>query len=128
MREHNSRRRDFEVFYARQMRNNPTRAEHLLWQALRGKSLGVRFRRQQPLGPFVVDFYCSRARLVIELDGEQHASAEKSRDDEERTRRLEEISCRVIRFWNGQVMNDLDGVIQTIRRALVERGVSVTQT
>src|SRR5437660_5465062 len=103
MRENDSRRKDFETFYARQMRSNPTKAEHLLWQVLRRKSLGVRFRRQQPMGSFIVDFYCSRARLVIELDGEQHASAEKSRDDEDRTRRLEQINCRVIRFWNGEV-------------------------
>ncbi len=124
MREHDSRRKDFETFFARRMRGNPTRAENLLWQVLRRRMLGVRFRRQQPMGPFIVDFYCSRARLVIELDGEQHASEEKRRDDEERSRRLEQIDCRVIRFWNGEVLNDLDGVVARIRSALAERGVS----
>ena len=126
MREHDSRRKDFETFYARQMRNNPTKAEHVLWQALRRKSLGVRFRRQQPMGPFVVDFYCSHARLVIELDGEHHANEEKQRDDEERTRELERIQCCVLRFWNGEVLNDFDGVMGRIRSALAERGVSPT--
>jgi very-short-patch-repair endonuclease len=124
MRDHDLRRRDFETFYARQMRNNPTKAENLLWQTLRRKALGVRFRRQQPMGPFVVDFYCSRARLVVELDGELHANEETRRNDEERTRRLEQTDCRVIRFWNGEVLNDLDGVVARIRSALAERGVS----
>src|SRR5215471_7144099 len=114
MREHDSQRKDFETFYARQMRNNPTKAENLLWQVLRRKALGVRFRRQQPIGSFIVDFYCSLARLVVELDGEVHESDEKRRDDEERTRYLERIECRVIRFWNGEVLNDLDGVVARI--------------
>ena len=126
MPEHALRRREFETFYARQMRNNPTKAEHLLWQILRRKGLGVRFRRQQPMGPFVVDFYCSAARLVIELDGEQHATEENRRYDEERTGELERLQCRVLRFWNGEVLNDLDGVVGRIRGALAERGVSST--
>lgn len=123
MRENNFRRKDFELAYAREMRRNPTKAERCLWQALRGKRLGVRFRRQQPIGSFVVDFYCSRARLVIELDGDQHGAAEIMNDDEERTHWLRNRGYRVIRFWNGEVENQSESVLARIRRELVEVGV-----
>jgi very-short-patch-repair endonuclease len=123
MREHDPRRKHFETFYARQMRSNPTVAERKLWQALRRKTFGVRFRRQQPIGSFIVDFYCSPARLVIELDGTQHGTDDQVAYDDERTRWLQQKGYRVLRFWNDEVLYYQEGVLERIQIAMAERGV-----
>ena len=102
---------------ARSLRSNPTEAERRLWRGLRQKQLdGHRFRRQHPIGPYVVDFICLDAKLVIEVDGGQHASQKD--EDSERTEWLAERGYRVIRFWNSDVLSNIEGVIETIRRAL----------
>ena len=99
---------------ARKLRLTPTDAEIRLWSRLRGKQLaGFRFRRQHPLGPYVVDFFCAEAKLIVEVDGGQHAD-----DGEARTRWLEARTYRVIRFWNNDVLANTDGVLQMIRDAL----------
>jgi very-short-patch-repair endonuclease len=77
---------------------------------------GYKFRRQAPIGPYVVDFVCFEKRLVIELDGSQHA--ERTDQDEQRTRYLERQGFRVIRFWNVEVFENLDGVLECIWREL----------
>ncbi|WP_420642830.1 endonuclease domain-containing protein [Candidatus Leptofilum sp.] len=101
------------LHHAREMRQQPTEPERRLWQHLRRKQLGgFRFRRQQPLGAYIVDFYCHEARLIVEVDGDSHAFQEKY--DAERTAWLEEQGNHVIRFWNVEVMQNLDGVLQVI--------------
>jgi len=103
--------------YVQQLRSTPTDAESRLWSRLRRKQLdGFRFRRQQPIGPYIVDFFCPSAKLVIEVDGGQHAVLEN--DDARRTRWLEARGCRVVRFWNNDVLANTDGVILAILEAL----------
>ena len=102
--------------FARHLRKHSTRAEDVLWQALRGRRLdGLKFRRQVPLLDYVVDFLCSDRKLVIEVDGVQH-----ERDaayDARRTGELESQGLWVIRFTNEQVLGDLDDVLHRIRAA-----------
>jgi very-short-patch-repair endonuclease len=93
-----------------------TDAEKKLWQMLRAKRLeDFKFRRQQPIGPFIVDFVCQSEQLVIEADGSQHAD---SPDDVRRTEWLEARGYRVLRFWNGDVLRRPDDVVMTIYRTL----------
>ena len=97
---------------ARQMRNAPTDAEHRLWQHLRASQLdGAKFTRQHPIGNFIADFACRSLRLAIELDGGQHAD---SPTDANRTRIIEAHGYRVIRFWNNEVLGNMDGVLTVI--------------
>jgi very-short-patch-repair endonuclease len=99
---------------ARRLRLTPTDAEIRLWSRLRRKQLeGFRFRRQHPLGPYVVDFFCAAAKLIVEVDGGQHAE-----DEEARTNWLEARGYRVIRFWNNDVLANTEGVLSTILDAL----------
>ncbi len=99
---------------ARKLRLTPTDAEIRLWSRLRRKQLeGFRFRRQHPLGPYVVDFFCPEAKLVVEVDGGQHAD-----DGETRTRWIEAQGYRLIRFWNNDVLANTEGVLSTILDAL----------
>jgi very-short-patch-repair endonuclease len=79
---------------------------------------GFKFRRQHPLGGFVVDFFCERARLAIELDGGGHAEKEQAAYDTRRTERLGEMGVRVLRFWNLDVMTNLDGVVEVILKEI----------
>ena len=98
---------------ARFLRKNLTEAEQKLWSRLRRKQLhGFRFRRQRPIGPYIVDFVCLEASLIIEVDGGQHA--EQISKDEVRTRFLEKEGFRVIRFWNNDVLANTDGVLDTM--------------
>ncbi|THD74276.1 MAG: endonuclease domain-containing protein [Phenylobacterium sp.] len=102
--------------HARSMRREPTRAEARLWNALRGHRLGGwKWRRQAPLGPFIVDFLCNHARLIVELDGTAHA--DNGLYDIDRTLRLQRFGFRVLRFSNEAVLADLGGVCADILRA-----------
>jgi very-short-patch-repair endonuclease len=102
---------------ARQLRNSLTPAEARLWSRLRGNLLGgVSFRRQHAIGPFVVDFCAPKLKLVIELDGGQHAN--QAAYDAERTTFLEQEGYRVLRFWNNQVERDTNGVVTAILQAM----------
>ena len=103
---------------ARTLRRNSTDAEIRLWSALRDRRLaGYRFRRQHPIGPFIVDFGCTRHQLIIEADGGQHAD---NAADEERTEWLQRNGWRVLRFWNNDILANTNGVIETILRELSE--------
>jgi very-short-patch-repair endonuclease len=105
--------------FARSLRNNATEAERKLWQQLRLlKAEGFHFRRQVPIGTAVADFACYRAKLVIELDGGQHSLPERARLDAARTAMLSRHGFRVIRFWNIDVFQNMDGVVTEIRLAL----------
>jgi very-short-patch-repair endonuclease len=86
---------------ARKLRKNATESERRLWIALRTmKTRGLHFRRQAPIGPYIVDFVCHRAKLIVELDGGHHADAEQKAHDDKRTAFLESVGYRVHRFWN----------------------------
>jgi len=102
---------------ARSLRNDATEHERLLWFELRKRRFnGHKFSRQIPIGPFICDFVCRREMLVIELDGGQHsANVEK---DMALTRFIETAGYRVLRFWNHEVVENLDGVLQTIGAAI----------
>jgi len=102
---------------ARQLRKNPTDAERRLWARLRYRQVdGFRFRRQVPIGPFIADFACLERRLLIEVDGGQHAVDPAS--DAERTRWLESRGYCILRFWNHDVLRNTEGVLGTISLAL----------
>ncbi|MCZ4343229.1 endonuclease domain-containing protein [Sphingomonadaceae bacterium G21617-S1] len=102
---------------AKKLRNNATGVERKLWQHLRNSQLkGFKFSRQMPVAGFVCDFLCRSARLVIELDGGQHDS--QTDEDETRTRRIEAEGYRVIRFWNNDVNDGIEGVLLRISEAL----------
>ena len=104
---------------ARDMRREPTHAEEVLWGALQKKQVaGLKFRRQHPVGRFVLDFYCPSHRLVVEVDGEVHDSQQER--DTERTRILETHGYRVLRFRNHQVLRELPDVVRRIADAAAE--------
>jgi len=102
---------------ARALRTNATDAERRLWRHLRQRQIdGFRFRRQQPIGPYFVDFFCPEAKLILELDGGQHTMREAA--DEARTEWLEARGYRVLRFWNNDVLQNSEGVLVRIGQAL----------
>ena len=93
--------------FAREMRKSSTDAEAKLWSILRDRSLaGFKFRRQHPVAGYILDFYCVRKRLAIELDGGQHADSDAITYDQRRTNRLNEVGVRVLRFWDHDVRRD----------------------
>ena len=101
---------------AQRLRRELTDAERKLWNVLRNRQLdGAKFRRQQPIGPFIADFVCQERRLIIEADGGQHA---ESTSDAKRSAFLESKGYRVLRFWNNDILMNLDGVAQVIATAL----------
>lgn len=109
-----------QVKRSRELRKNPTDAERKLWYFLRDKQLeDFRFRRQRPIGNYIVDFICLDAKLVIELDGGQHA--EQHEYDAMRTAYLKQQGLRVLRYWNNDVMQNIEGVLEDIHTALLQR-------
>jgi adenine-specific DNA-methyltransferase len=106
---------------SRSLRRGMTDAEQLLWRHLRMRQMGgCKFRRQHPLGRYILDFVCLDAGLVIELDGGQHA--ESAERDQDRTEWLEQQELRVLRFWNNDVLKDIESVKQVIWNALGKAG------
>jgi adenine-specific DNA-methyltransferase len=98
---------------ARELRNNPTDAEQCLWHELNRRQIaGVKFRRQQPISPFIVDFVCFERRVVVEVDGGQHT--EQLHYDEQRMRWLEAQGYRLMRFWNNDVLANTRAVAQAV--------------
>ena len=107
---------------ARDLRRNLTDAERALWRHLRQRQVaGLKFRRQHPIGHYILDFVCLEARLVIELDGGQHA--DRQGEDHERTAWLEARGYRVLRFWNTDVLGNPEGLLELILRAVAGSGV-----
>ena len=103
---------------ARNMRKNPTDAERLLWQHIRNfKIKGVKFRRQEPIGRYIVDFVNYEERIVIELDGGQHAIDKEN--DQIRDNWLKAEGFKVLRFWNNEVFENLEGVLEVMRKELL---------
>jgi very-short-patch-repair endonuclease len=106
---------------AKRLRRDSTAAEIALWKSLRAKRLaGLKFRRQQPMGPFVLDFLCAEHKLVVEIDGEGHSEPDQSIRDDARTAQLNSFGYRVLRFPNELVLNDLAIVLQAILEATVQ--------
>lgn len=101
---------------ARRLRAEMTDVERLLWSRLRGAQLGHSFTKQFPIGKAVADFACRSAKLVVELDGGQHAGSPE--EDAERTRMIEAHGYSVIRYWNSDVMENINGVLEDILRHL----------
>ena len=101
--------------FARNLRNNCTKSEAILWKSLKGKQLlGYNFHRQKPIDRFIADFYCYELKLVIELDGASHHSAHARRKDRWRTRILEKLGLVVLRFEDEEIYSDIDSVIGRI--------------
>jgi very-short-patch-repair endonuclease len=99
--------------HVRELRKNMTPAEGILWTALRDRRfLGYKFRRQQVMGEFILDFYCSNTLIALEIDGETHLG--KEANDERRTIWLEQQNIKVLRFWNTQVYDELEPVLESI--------------
>jgi very-short-patch-repair endonuclease len=113
--------RNAVVLRARALRRSATLPEGLLWQVLRKRPQNLKFRRQHPLGPFVVDFYCAAARLVVEVDGASHDMGDRPSCDARRDAWLREQGLRVLRFNATEVMNDLESVMTEIHRAARRR-------
>lgn len=105
--------------FAKGMRKAPTEAERKLWWHLRHRLalLGTHFRRQVQIGPYIADFACHASKLVIEIDGGQHG--EQSTRDEMRSKRLETDGYRVLRFWNNDVLTNIEGVLTEIQHAVL---------
>ena len=108
---------------AAELRKFPTPAESKLWAYLRKNQLnGIRFRRQHAIGPYIADFCSPRSKLIIEVDGSQHLDNEEH--DNSRTRYFNEKGYKVLRFWNNEVANDLNGVIQAILNELEDMNIN----
>jgi len=101
--------------FAREMGRDPTRAESILWSYLRGKQFGVRFRRQEPVGPFIADFACIGRKLIVEVDGDSHIDLAR---DERRDAWFLDRGWFVLRFWDGDVISDINDILEIIQMAL----------
>lgn len=107
---------------SRDLRNNMTDAEQLLWRKLRRKQIfGLQFYRQKPILNFIVDFYCPAANLVIECDGGQHYTAEGLEADRARDQALAQLGLNVLRFDNRQILTEIDGVVEKIYCVVEQR-------
>ncbi len=105
--------------HSKDSRREPTVAEIRLWECLRGKQLGVKFRRQHVIDEFIADFVCLDEMLVIEVDGEYHFTDEQKAADQQRTDKLNSLGFRVIRFTNDEVLFKIDEVLNSIRKCFV---------
>ena len=107
---------------ARQLRENMTDSERLLWSRLRGKQIrGIQFYRQKPIGNYIVDFYAPKATLVIEVDGSQHKENQHHENDICRDNFLSEANIKVLRFNNNEVLKNIDEVLEVVYQTVVER-------
>jgi very-short-patch-repair endonuclease len=105
---------------AQSLRRTLTRAETILWTRLRRRALGLQFRRQFPIGPYIADFACASARLIVEVDGETHSTPAEQAHDERRRRFIEGEGWDVLRVWNSDVYENEEGVVAAIMDRLQE--------
>ena len=111
-----------DIALARTLRTHSTEVEKQLWWRLRNRQLGgFKFRRQFPAGGYILDFACEAQKLAVELDGGQHNSPEHRERDAARTARLEQSGWRVLRFWNNEVTENIEGVLEVIQHALTRK-------
>ncbi len=105
--------------FARKLRKEATDAEQCMWNLLRNRRLsGFKFRRQRPIGNYVIDFYCHEAHLGVELDGGQHNEPDKQKKDALRSSFLESKGVTIIRFWNDEVLRETESVLEALLSAL----------
>ena len=105
--------------FARRLRQQQTEAERTLWAGLRNRQLqGVKFRRQQPIGPYIIDFVSFDNKLIVEVDGAHHGEQEIRKGDTDRAEMLRSMGYRVLRFWDNEVLSNTDSVIEEIRQNL----------
>jgi very-short-patch-repair endonuclease len=110
---------DRTLTIARRLRRDLTEPERLLWMLLRDRRFAqYKFRRQVPIGPYIADFVCFSAKLVLELDGVQHLEARQAAHDLQRTAHLEQAGFRVLRIWNGHLFTERESVLEAIWQAL----------
>ena len=107
-----------QKYLARRLRNNMTDAEWKLWASLSRDQMGVRFRRQTPIGRYIVDFVCFSPQLIIECDGGQHAIHPEY--DKKRDAFLKELNFKVLHFWNHDILSNTDGVLTVIKNTIDE--------
>lgn len=100
------------------LRNSATPQEIILWSRLKNSQIGYKFRRQHSVGKYIVDFYCPEKKLIIELDGWQHKEEDQERYDKERSKFLESLGFKILRFWNNDINDNLNGVILKIEKFL----------
>ena len=100
--------------FRKDLRNNATPQEVILWSRLRRSQLGFKFRRQHSIGKYIVDFYCPIKNLIVEVDGGQHDELGQRRYDENRTKYFESLGFKVLRFWDNDVNNNLSSVVSEI--------------
>ena len=105
---------------ARKLRQTMTDVEVKLWCRLHRNQLGVRFRRQCPIGPYVADFACHEPKLIIELDGGQHSEPDQQEYDERRTNWLRSQGFEILRYWNFQINDEMEEVVEAIEQRLQE--------
>jgi very-short-patch-repair endonuclease len=109
--------RNAELEKRRILRANMTGSEKILWEKIRNKKLGLKFRRQYSIGPYVVDFYCAQLKLAVEIDGGVHAANDVKEYDKEREDFIKSFGIKMIRFDNEEVKGDLNRVLKTIENA-----------
>ena len=103
---------------AKELRQSETHTETLLWSHLRKRQLGVKFRRQHPLGDYIADFYCHPARLVVEIDGHYHQEKAQKEFDSSRDEAMNQLGIQVLRFSDERVKEDIEAVIEEIKKCL----------
>lgn len=103
---------------ARELRQKLTHAELVLWMRLKDKPNGIKFRRQHPIATYIVDFYCHAGKLVIEVDGPIHSEETTANNDLQRDQDLKKMGFAILRFSNGEVLNDVENVVSTIMQHL----------
>jgi very-short-patch-repair endonuclease len=103
----------------RELRRKATSQEKLLWEKLRNQKLGFRFKRQYSIGGYILDFYCAKKKLIVELDGEIHNTKDAKEYDAVRDKFFRELGYKTIRFWNGEVESDTEKVLEKIKSYLV---------
>lgn len=102
------------ILRRRELRKNSTPQEIILWSRLRGNKLGFKFRRQSSIGNYILDFYCQKIKLVIEIDGSQHFEDRAVKYDEKRSEYLKSLGCKVLRFSNNEINTNIDSVMENI--------------
>ena len=115
----NIRFMDNKVILARNLRKNSTIQERRLWNLLKNRQFyNLKFKRQQPIGEYIVDFICKEAKIIIEIDGGQHNTKDNVQSDKEWTTYLNGLGYRVIRFWNNEIYENIDGVISKLKEEI----------
>ncbi len=104
---------------ARELRKNSTIQERRLWNLLKNRQFhNLKFKRQQPMGSYIVDFICKEAKIIVEIDGGQHNELDNIKADNERTKYLEQLGYKVVRFWNNEVYENIEGVIKKLEQEI----------